>query len=299
MSVMRAAVFDRIASGVYLEGLAVDPERDAVWYSDVLGGGVHGVRADGTPMCTFNPERMWTGGVLLNADGCVLSSGQGGVMWNCPETGKSGWLIDRIDGDPVNGINEMVPDGLGGIFFGTIDLEMVIKGAQPRSGALYHLSPAGRVTRIVDEVGFPNGMMFDPVRRRFYCNDTFRCTWAFDVGDDFSLTNRQCILERDDVDGMALDADGNLWVTGFRCGSFACLSPDGARLADFSTPVNAITQLRFGGMDMRDLYFHSVPADGGDTLKDGGALAAGNSFLFKTRSKTPGRKLQPACFKLL
>ena len=47
---------------------------------------------------------------------------------NNPGTGKSGWLIDKIDGKPINGINEMIPDGTGGIYFGTNDIEMIESG---------------------------------------------------------------------------------------------------------------------------------------------------------------------------
>src|SRR5579871_6645558 len=73
--------FEKIASGIYLEGLAVDHMRDIIWYSDVIAGGIHGVRPDGTRVTSFNEERMWTGGVLLNDGGAVLSSGENGIVW--------------------------------------------------------------------------------------------------------------------------------------------------------------------------------------------------------------------------
>lgn len=290
--------FQKVASGVYLEGLAIDHERDTVWYSDVIAGGIHGVKSDGTPLASFNPDRMWTGGVLVNADGKVLSSGQGGIMWNDPETGRAGWLVDEIDGKPINGINEMVPDGEGGIFFGTNDIEMVIAAGEPRPTEIYRLTAARELIRLADGIGFSNGIMFDEERRALYCNDTFHCTWAFDVDADFRLANKRCLLEKADVDGMALDANGNVWITGFRSSHITRLAPEGQRLADFATPAGSITQLRFGGADMRDIYFNSVPSDGGDTLKDGGELTARNSFLFKGRSETPGMKLASPRFVL-
>lgn len=219
-------------------------------------------------------------------------------MWNNPDTGKSGWLIDKIDGKPINGINEMMPDGEGGIFFGTNDIEMVIKGQDARPTELYRLTADRELIKLAEGIGFTNGIMFDPVRKRFYCNDTFHCTWAFDVADDFSLSDKQCFLEKEDVDGMALDAEGNLWVTGFRSNYFTRLAPDGTRLPDFNTPAGSITQLRFGGADLRDVYFNSVPSDGGDTLKEGGEITGNNSFLFKGRSETPGMKIEPARFTL-
>lgn len=290
--------FSTLASGLYLEGLAIDPARDAIWYSDVIGGGIHGIRPDGTPLGTLNPDRMWTGGVLMNDDGCVLSSGQGGIRWNDPDTGTSGWLVDRIDGQPVNGINEMVPDGKGGLWFATTDIENVIAGKPTQPTAIHHLAQDGSLTCVATGIGFANGMMFDAGRMQLHCNDTFRGTWSFDVGADGSLSNRRFLLGKEDADGMALDNKGILWITGFRSGFFTRIAPDGERLADVGTPAGAITQLRFGGADGCDVYFNSVPADGGDTLKQGGEISAKSSFLHKARSSVPGRFVPPASFKL-
>lgn len=294
----QSEVFVKLASGTYLEGLAVDHLRDVIWYSDVIGGGIHGVTRDGLPVASFNLDRMWTGGVLMNADGLVISSGQGGIMWNDLESGRSGWLLDNIDGAPINGVNEMVPDGLGGIFFGTVDLEMVIAGQTARPTAIYRLSADRQITRLAADVGFTNGLMFDQQRQRLYCNDTFSCTWAFDVSQNLDISNRQCFLAKDDADGMALDAEGNVWITGFRSSDVARVAPDGTLLAPFAGPGGSITQIRFGGADGRDIYINEVPADGGDSLKDGVAMEGPNSHLWRGRSLLSGVLVAPAQFKL-
>ncbi|MCW1427785.1 SMP-30/gluconolactonase/LRE family protein [Novosphingobium sp. JCM 18896] len=298
MDATTTADFTTIASGLYLEGLAVDHERDTIWYSDVIAGGIHGVKPDGTKLGVLNPERMWTGGVLMNADGIVLSTGEGGILWNDRQSGRSGWLIDRIDGQPINGVNELVPDGTGGIFFGTNDIEMIIKGETPRPTALYRLTAARELILLVDGLGFTNGLAYDPIHRRFYCNDTFNGTLVFDVTDDLAMTNQRLFLKKEDADGMALDAAGNLWITGFRSNYLTRMAPDGTEIGRVETPAGSITQLRFGGADGRDLYFNSVPADGGDTLKEGGAITATNSFLYRGRSDVPGMPIAAAGFAL-
>lgn len=298
MSQSVLSCFEAIAQGLYLEGLAIDPARDVIWYSDVIGGGIHGVKSDGTKVAELNAGRMWTGGVLMNGDGCVLSSGQGGIMWNDPEGGASGWLIDAIEAAPINGINEMVPDGLGGIWFGTTDITNVIAGQPTLPTAIYHLAGDRRLTCVARDIGFANGIMFDAAAMLLHCNDTFRGTWSFDVAPDRTLGDKRFLLEKEDADGMALDAEGNLWLTGFRSGFFARITASGQRLADVATPVGAITQLRFGGIDGRDCYFNCVPTDGGDTLKDGGEISAENSFLYKARSSVAGHQVPVAQFKL-
>ncbi len=289
--------FAKLASGIYLEGLAVDYRRNTVWYSDVIAGGVHGLLADGR-VESFNLDRKWTGGVMLNDDGAVLSSGAGGIMWNNPDTGRSGWLLDEIDGKPISGINEMAPDGTGGIIFGTCDIEMIARGEAPRPSAIYRLTVDGDVILLAPDIGFCNGIMLSRNRDQFYCNNTFACTYIFDVTPDLALTNRRVLLEKQDCDGMALDADGNIWITGFQTGHLTRLRPDGTALPPIETPASAVTQVRFGGPDMRDIYINTVPADGGENLKNGVPLSGRNSFLYRGRSKVPGLPIAPAGFRL-
>src|SRR5579859_5556482 len=221
--------FEPVASGLYLEGLAVDCERDIVWYSDVIAGGIHGVRADGR-ITSFNTERMWTGGIMLNADGAVLSSGAGGIMWNAPETGRSGWLVCEIDGRPINGVNEMVADGAGGLYFGTVDIENIQRGEQARPASLYRLTVDGEVVLAADGLGFANGIMLSADRKQLYYNNTFDATYVFDVLPDLSLARRRLLVQKDDCDGMALDAEGNVWITGYRSGTITRIRPDGTHL---------------------------------------------------------------------
>ena len=57
----QAGNFNKLAEGIYLEGLAVDYARNVVWYSDVIAGGIHGVTLSGAKVTSFNTERMWRG----------------------------------------------------------------------------------------------------------------------------------------------------------------------------------------------------------------------------------------------
>jgi sugar lactone lactonase YvrE len=289
--------FTIVARGLYLEGLAVDYGRSLVWYSDVIAGGIHGVAADG-PTRVMDPERMWTGGIIMNEDGKVLSSGQHGIRWNDPDTGANGWLIERIGGAPINGINEMVADGHGGMFCGTVDIEKIIEGQPTRPATLYHLAPDGTARVAADGLGFANGLMLSPDGKRLYYCDTFDGVYAFDVSPDLELSHRRRLLGKEDADGMALDAEGNLLVTGYKSGAIVRLSPEGQELGSIETPAGGITQVRFGGADMRDMWFTAVAADAGDTLAVGETPSEPKSFLYQGRTESPALPLVPTRFRL-
>jgi sugar lactone lactonase YvrE len=286
-----------VATGVYLEGLAVDYASATVWYSDVIAGGVHGVHPDGSTM-SFNAGRMWTGGVMMNEDGAVLSSGQGGIMWNHPGTGRSGWLVQELGGTAINGINEMVSDGHGGIFCGTVDIEQIIKGEPTRPATMWHIAADGTARVAADGLGFINGIMLSPDGKQLYYNATFDGTYAFDVSPDLMLSNHRLLLKKENCDGMALDAEGTLWITGYDAPEIARMRPDGTLLEPLATPSGGNTQIRFGGPDMRDYWITSVTSDAGETLKVGGTPTGPNSHLYRGRSDTPGLPLAPARFGL-
>jgi sugar lactone lactonase YvrE len=290
--------FVDIARGLYLEGLAVDYARDVVWYSDVIAGGIRGVKPDGSKVATFDAERMWTGGILINEDGCVLSSGEGGIRWNDPDSGRSGWLIREIDGVPVNGINEMIPDGTGGMFFGSVDIERIKEGAATRPATIWRITAEGEISVAAEGLGFANGIMLSADGRELYYNDTFVSPFVFDVSADHQLSDRRPLIHKEDCDGMALDAEDNIWITGFRSSALTRIRRDGTALEPVETPAGAITQIRFGGADMRDYYITSVPADGGDGLKDGIMPTEQRSVLYRGRSAVPGLPIAPTRFRL-
>ena len=298
MSELEVGEFRALAEGVYLEGLTYDFGRDVIWYSDVIAGGIHGVKPDGTPYASFNQERMWTGGVMMNACGAVFSTGEGGIMWNDPDSGDAGWLLREIAGKPINGINEMWGDGEGGIYFGTNDIEYIIAAKDTRPSQVYRMTADGAVSLMSDQTYFPNGIAMDPARKRFYASDTFRTSWVWDVAPDHALVNQRVFFEKNDCDGCAIEQNGNVLLTGFRSpGRIVRVSPDGEELEPLLTPPGPTTQIRFGGADLCDFYLVVAPPGGGDSLKEGKPLS-GTSTLYRGRSAVPGVACGAANFKL-
>ena len=278
----------KLARGLYLEGLVFAADG-TIWYSDVIGGGVHACPS-GQPIRTLHEGRMWIGGLVQNSLGHILCTGQGGIFAADPATGATHRVLDIIDGRPINGINEIAPDGRGGMYFGTIDLDAVLAGQTPGAGQVYHLAANGSVRCVFPQVGFANGMALSADGATLYLNESFDGTYAFDVAPDGGLSNRHRILDKPDCDGMALDCEGNIWVTGFKSSHITRLSPNCEELEPVATPAPAITQIRFGGDDRRDVFITAVPADAGERLAESKMPEGEVSFLYRGRSSVAGFK---------
>jgi sugar lactone lactonase YvrE len=278
--------FTALARGRYLEALAID-ER-IVWFSDVILGGVQGLQPDGS-ISHWLAERHWIGGILLNEDGSLLCSGPGGIAWFNPTTGRSGTLLSSIDGAPLAGVNEMCPDGRGGLIFGTLDIAAIVKGERPAPVALYRLDIQGKVTLLSDGLAFCNGLAVSSDGTTLYHNESFVGTFAYDIAPDGSLDNRRMLIEKQDCDGMALDIWGNLWITGFSSEELLCLRPDGFIQQRLVLPGGACTNVRFGGPGGRDIFVTMVPLTAGLEIARGNLPSALDSVLYRGPGPLPGR----------
>lgn len=105
---------------------------------------------------------------------------------------------------------------------------------------------------MADGLSFTNGIMLSADRKKLYYNATFTATHVFDVQPDLALANERLRVDKVNVDGMALDAQGNHRITGFRSNEITRGRPDGTALPPVTTPADAITQIRFGGADASD-----------------------------------------------
>ena len=120
------------------------------------------------------------------------------------------------DGRTLGRLNDLIADGRG--------------GAYVTVGGAYHVSADGVVSTVVDQDIRSNGIMLSPDGRTLYVTNR-TVVLAFDVGADGSTRNRRNFGELNGDgggDGMAIDAEGRLYVTGNA--GVHVLSPEGEYL---------------------------------------------------------------------
>ncbi|MGO9930398.1 MAG: SMP-30/gluconolactonase/LRE family protein [Steroidobacteraceae bacterium] len=287
--------FEALTSGFYFEGLFVT--EDAIWFSDVTQEGIRRLLPDGRIQQW--PGKRLIGGIIVNDDGVVLSSGAGGISWLDPVSGASGLLIETIDGTPIEGVNEMAADSSGALYFGTIDHPAIERGDTPGPSALYRLTPDGRCVKVADDLTFSNAFALSSDGRRLYHNETFVGTFSFDVAADGSLGAPTMLLEKPDCDGMALDCEGGIWITGFESNELIRMLPDGNIERRINLPAKAsATNVFFAGEDGRDLYVTAVRPEAADELKHGRLPSGPTSFLFRGRSEISGLPVRRPRFRV-
>ncbi|HEY8521127.1 MAG TPA: SMP-30/gluconolactonase/LRE family protein [Gammaproteobacteria bacterium] len=153
------------------------------------------------------------------------------------------------DGRPLGRLNDLIADGKGGAYF-TV-------------GGAYYVDAQGRISTVAEGDIRSNGIMLSPDGRTLYVTNVTEVL-AFDVRADGTTTNRRVFatLDGDDGgDGMAVDAEGRLYVTANR--GVHVFSRDGERLGLIPTPRRPIT-LAFSGPDKRTLYVPQMGAVGPD-----------------------------------
>lgn len=109
--------------------------------------------------------------------------------------------------------NDMAVDSKGRAYIGDVGFDRHA-GEVPRHGAVLRVDPDGTMTSVADEIDFPNGTVITPDGHTMIVAETFgHLLTAFDIDEAGNLHNRRVFAEIDGTpDGIALDAEGAVWV---------------------------------------------------------------------------------------
>ena len=194
-------------------------------------------------------------------------------------------VADRVDGQKLNTPNDLAIDRSGRIWFtnpwnaGNIDPSEVeeldnrsVLRADPQADGSY------TVTRVTFDTTMPNGILVSPDQRTLYVvesnsdrMDINRELRAYPINDDGSLGAYRTLhsFGRDSnavhrgIDGMCLDADGNIVATaGWELGGpgpmIYVFTPTGRVLETHPIACNRPTNVCFGGPGLTTLYVTST-----------------------------------------
>ncbi|MFT3729618.1 MAG: SMP-30/gluconolactonase/LRE family protein [Terricaulis sp.] len=173
--------------------------------------------------------------------------------------------------------NDMVVDAQGRAYVGNfgfdLDKELRERGTQGVladhvTAKLAYVQPDGTVSIAAADMHFPNGTVITPDGKTLIIGETFAaCLTAFDIGANGALSNRRvwATIAPRVPDGIALDAEGAIWVANPTANECVRVKEGGeiAVIVDTGAPCYACM---LGGDDGRTLFM--LTAAGLDAAKE-------------------------------
>lgn len=190
--------------------------------------------------------------------GAVLALERGFALADDALTDIRAW--PEVWSDPGVRMNEGGCDPDGRFYCGS----MAYDETTP-AGCLYRLDHDGSVSAVLRDVTVSNGLAWSPDgSTAYYVDSPTQRVDAFDY-ESGELTRRRPVAEisadRGKPDGIAVDADGGLWVAVFGAGAVHHYGPGGELRDVVEVPAPRVTACAFGGAELDELFITTSRAD--------------------------------------
>ncbi|HVY14160.1 MAG TPA: SMP-30/gluconolactonase/LRE family protein [Rhodopila sp.] len=233
-------------------GVAESPVWDApnrrLLFADINGRRINALSVDSGDRTSWDfPEVVGSFG-LCRSGRLVVAQRHHIVVFD-PVSTELRRLTDAVDEPPTNRLNDGKVGPDGAFWVGSMDEN----SPRQKIGALYRVTPDGRITKEADGIAVSNGLAWSADGRTMYHSDSTAAivqAWDFDpVSGGRSRHRILATLANEDgrPDGAATDMDGNYWSCGPSAGVINCFSPEGKLLRKWPFPVPGPTMPCFAG----------------------------------------------------
>jgi gluconolactonase len=201
---------------------------------------------------------------------------RGSIQVVDPVTGRFETLYDSCDGQRLRGPNDLVFDRAGGFWF--TDLGKTRERDADRGAVYYAKADGSSITEAIFPLERPNGIGLSPDERTLYVVETptARC-WAFTLSGPGQIESANGTYRGEKgrvvvglggyqmFDSLAVDSEGHVAAATLITGAVSDIWPDGSRVDQYTMPDMMVTNVCFGGRDLRTAYA---------TLSMGGTLVS-------------------------
>jgi gluconolactonase len=259
-----AAVESVVAPGAKLEKLSSDfqftegPTCDAagnVFFTDQPNDRIMKWSVEGK-LTTFLQPAGRANGMYFDAKGNLIAcADEKNEMWSITPDGKVTVLIKDYRGKLLCGPNDVWVHPNGALYF----TDPFYKrpwwkhDKKPQEGEhVYRFAPDTKEpVRVAEDLKQPNGISGTPDGKQLFVADIGASkTYRYDIQADGSLANKKLLCEMGS-DGMTLDAEGNLYLTGRGVTVF---DKTGQKIENIPVPEAWTANVSFGGKDHQTLF---------------------------------------------
>lgn len=246
------AELKRVRGGYeFTEGPAWDGV-DSLYFNDLPSERTMRYNVDTQTMTTVMTNTGRANGMMFTEDGDLLVCRVFTRQLARFAEGAYTTLAENFEGVPLNSPNDLIVDDAGGVYFTDPryhereTMNMTVEG-------VYYLSAGGDLTRVIDDLVRPNGIMLSPDGRTLYVADHgAKKIFSYRVYIPGELRNKRVFTEtpKSGVDGMTIDVAGNLYITTTDVDIY---NRDGEFVATIPMPEKP-ANCTFGGHDRKTLF---------------------------------------------
>ena len=205
-----------------LLGAAVPDGAGGILFSDIDNETIHHFDILSGEVTAVAPDSGGANGLLFDVENGHLYAAEGSSRRRIIK--KDGdtvtVLAEEFEGQPFSGPNDLVRDSQGGIYFTDNGFFQDIASFE----SVYYLSPEGDLSRLITDLGRPNGIALSPDETKLYVSaptvDPFSGNgrlWQYD------LTAPGVVENKNDIaiglfDGITVDPLGNIFASDFPSG---------------------------------------------------------------------------------
>lgn len=238
----------------FTEGPAVD-KKGNIFFTDQPNDKIWKYDIDGN-LSVFMDKTGRSNGMYFDKKGRLITcADEKNEIWAITPDKKVTVLIDNFHGLRFNGPNDLWVDAKGGIYFTDPYYQRNYwerKKPDLEKKNLYYL-PNGKKEAVIMDSALvqPNGIIGTPDGKFLYVADiNDNKTYKYQVNKDGSLSNRQVFVSMGS-DGMTLDKEGNLYITGKGVTIF---NKSGELIGNIPVPARWTANVCFGGKDGKTLF---------------------------------------------
>jgi gluconolactonase len=258
----------------FTEGPTADKDGN-IFFTDQPNNRIMKWSVDGKLTTFLQPAGRANGMCFDDQGNLIACADEKAELWSIAPDGKHTVLAHEYDGKIINSSNDVWVRPDQALYFTDPfykrdwwDYDKPPQGTEQ----VYFLS-ADRKTlkRVTTDLAQPNGIIGTPDGRTLFVADIKAGkTYAYNIQADGALTNKRLRCELGS-DGMTLDTEGNLYLTGQ---GVIVFDKSGKRIAQIAVPESWTANVSFGGKDHRTLFITASTGLYAIRMQHAGANAA-------------------------
>ncbi|HWI56656.1 MAG TPA: SMP-30/gluconolactonase/LRE family protein [Bacillota bacterium] len=237
----------------FTEGPACDSQGN-VFFTDQPNDRILKWSTDGKLSTFMQPCGRANGLCFDRAGNLWACADEKNELWRIAPDGKKTVVLKDYQGKLFNGPNDLWVHPTGGVYFTDPFYKRPYwkRGDKEMGEHVYFLAADGKtLTRVIDDLKQPNGIIGTPDGKTLYIADIgAKTTYRYRIQPDGSLQDKHLFCELGS-DGMTIDNEGNVYLTGKGVSVFA---PSGQQIAHIDVPEGWTANVCFGGKDRQTLF---------------------------------------------